>query len=71
MRECRKKITFVTTSCANCHFGRFDRSTHTLECKRTGKVVPPSSIEAGAIFYHTIPGDCPFPDTDEPDQFGM
>jgi hypothetical protein len=69
-KQRKKKITFVTLSCANCYFKRVDRSILILECKLTGKIVAPSSTEMGANYYRIIPDDCPFPDTDEPDQFG-
>jgi hypothetical protein len=66
----KRKITFVTSSCANCYFGRFSKEICVLWCDKINKEVKPSkTIIGSAIYYHDIPDDCPFPVTDEPDQF--
>jgi hypothetical protein len=67
----RKKITIITTSCANCPRGRFLEDIRVLWCDALNMEIKPSSVKVGsAIFYHDIPKKCPYPDTDEKDQFG-
>jgi len=70
MRQ-RKKISIVVASCVNCPYGRFLEDVNVLWCDDLNKEIKSTGKKIGlAIFYHKIPKECRFPDTDELDKYG-
>jgi hypothetical protein len=61
----KKKITVVICSCANCPRSDWSDETKLLYCLELKKFIKPSKAEPMAIYFHDIPDNCPFPNTND------